>query len=90
MFLPGDGSRQPRALLFHSVVLYGFQPWGFRLPDIQLFADNSVDPLSQCPHININPITFIVLSLPCFAINQCFGWGDLCCGNVIHIFPIPT
>ena len=30
--LPGDGSRQPRALLFHSLVLYGFQPWGFRLP----------------------------------------------------------
>ena len=29
---PGDGSRQPRALLFHSLVLYGFQPWGLRLP----------------------------------------------------------
>ena len=29
---PGDGSRQPRALLFHSLVLYGFQPWGFRTP----------------------------------------------------------
>ena len=29
---PGDGSRQPRALLFHSLVLYGFQPWGVRLP----------------------------------------------------------
>ena len=32
MFLPGDGSRQPRALLSHLLVLYGFQPWGFRLP----------------------------------------------------------
>ena len=28
----GDGSRQPPAMLFHSLVLYGFQPWGVRLP----------------------------------------------------------
>ena len=32
--LPGDGSRQPRALLSHSLVLYGFQPRGFRLPGL--------------------------------------------------------
>ena len=32
MFQPGDRSRQPRALLSHSMVLYGFQPRGFRLP----------------------------------------------------------
>ena len=29
---PGDESRQPPALLSHSLVLYGFQPWGVRLP----------------------------------------------------------
>ena len=32
MFVLGDGSLQPRALLFHSLVLYGFQPWGVRHP----------------------------------------------------------
>ena len=30
---PGDGSRQLRALLSHSLVLGGSQPRGFRLPD---------------------------------------------------------
>ena len=50
--LPGDGSQQPRALLFHSLVLYGFQPRGLQAPRLDWLSETpfctGYEALSPC------------------------------------------
>ena len=68
--MPGNGSRQPRALLFHSLVLYGFQPRGFRLPGYK-----SLDDLSWNVDYRLNnDLTLLLADL----ISGCSRLGGPC------------